>query len=119
VTFTRNIIGTILVFALTPWVAAVGISNVIITITVLGTVVLAFVLLFIWKGKRMRVWTTGRYRYYAERQFENAGFVSVVGRQEKGSGWEEKGKMRRIGIGMRGKGEGKENDSVRLGHSKY
>lgn len=68
VTFTRNLIGTIFVFALTPWIARVGISNVIITITVIGTVVLAFVFSFIFYGKRFRAITTRRYRYYAGRQ---------------------------------------------------
>ncbi|RDW88471.1 hypothetical protein BP6252_00503 [Coleophoma cylindrospora] len=55
VTFTRNAVGTIFVFALSPWIAAVGISNVIITITVIGTAVLAFVGVFIVWGKKMRV----------------------------------------------------------------
>ncbi|KAE8440904.1 hypothetical protein EG329_006325 [Mollisiaceae sp. DMI_Dod_QoI] len=70
VTFIRNIIGTIFVFALTPWINAVGIQNVIITITVIGTVVLAFVFLFIFKGKSFRVRSAKRYRGYAEKQFE-------------------------------------------------
>ena len=70
VTFTRNIIGTILVFALDPWIHAMGIQNVIVIITVLGTVVLAFVFVFIYWGKKMRVRSAGRYRFYAERQFE-------------------------------------------------
>ena len=70
VTFTRNIIGTILVFALSPWMDAVGTQNVIITITAIGTVVLSFVGLFIFKGKEFRVRTTKRYRHYAQRQFE-------------------------------------------------
>ena len=60
----------ILVFALTPWVSAMGIKNVIIMITVIGTAVLSFVVVFITWGKQFRVWTTKRYRYYAERQFE-------------------------------------------------
>jgi uncharacterized membrane protein len=47
-----------------------GIQNVIVIITVLGTVVLAFVFVFIFWGKKMRVWSANRYRYYAERQFE-------------------------------------------------
>lgn len=47
-----------------------GIQNVIVIITVLGTVVLAFVFVFIYWGKKMRVRSAGRYRFYAERQFE-------------------------------------------------
>ena len=70
VTFTRNIISTALVFALTPWIEAMGIQNVIVIITVIGAVVFAFVFVFIFYGKKFRVWTTDRYRYYAERQFE-------------------------------------------------
>jgi uncharacterized membrane protein len=58
------------VFALTPWIDAMGIQNVIVIITVIGAVVFAFVFVFIFYGKKFRVWTTDRYRYYAERQFE-------------------------------------------------
>jgi len=46
-----------------------GIQNVIVIITVIGAVVFAFVFVFIFYGKKFRVWTTDRYRYYAERQF--------------------------------------------------
>jgi MFS family permease len=65
VTFTRNIISTALVFALTPWIEAMGIQNVIVIITVIAAVVFAFVFVFIFYGKKFRVWTTARYRYYA------------------------------------------------------
>jgi hypothetical protein len=47
-----------------------GIQNVIVIITVIGAVVSAFVFVFIFYGKKFRVWITDRYRYYAERQFE-------------------------------------------------
>jgi ABC-type transporter Mla subunit MlaD len=40
----------------------------IVTITVIGTVVLLFVFVFILYGKRFRVRTAERYRYYAGRQ---------------------------------------------------
>lgn len=70
VTFTRKIIGTILVFYLSPWIDAVGTQNVIINITVIGTVVLSFVVLLIFKGEHFRIRTRKRYRHYAERQFE-------------------------------------------------
>jgi MFS family permease len=46
---------------------SVGIQNVIVIITVTGAVVFAFVFVFIFYGKKFRVWTTDRYRYYAER----------------------------------------------------
>jgi len=70
VTFTRNLLATIFVFALTPWIDRVGMQNVFITITVLGTVVLLFCFVFIFYGKRYRIQTASRYRYFAERQFE-------------------------------------------------
>nr|POE62888.1 putative mfs-type transporter [Quercus suber] len=69
VTFTRNVLGTIFVFALSPWIAAVGTANVYVTIGVIGIAVLLFVFVFLWKGKQMRRWTTARYRWYASRQF--------------------------------------------------
>lgn len=61
---------TIFVFALTPWIDAVGITNVFVTISVIGLVVLLAVGLFIVKGKSYRRMTAGKYRYYAERQFD-------------------------------------------------
>ena len=70
VTFTRNLLSTIFVFVLTPWINAVGMMYVYVTIGVLGTVVLLFTFMFIYYGKRFRVWTAPRYRYYAGRQFE-------------------------------------------------
>lgn len=70
VTFTRNALSTAFVFAITSWIAKVGMKNVFITINVIGTVVLLFTLLFIYQGKRFRVLTTARYRYFAERHFE-------------------------------------------------
>ena len=70
VTFTRNVFSTIFVFVITPWIAKVGMKNVFITINILGTVVLLFTFLFIYLGKRFRVYTVGRYRWCAERQFE-------------------------------------------------
>ena len=70
VTFTRNALATIFVFALTPWITKDGMQNVFITITVLGTAVLLFAFGFLYYGKRWRVMTTERYRYYAARQFD-------------------------------------------------
>lgn len=69
VTFTRNALGTIFVFALSPWIAQVGVANVYVTVGVIGIVVLLFILVFVWKGKHMRRWTATRYRTYADRQF--------------------------------------------------
>lgn len=70
VTFTRNALATIFVFALTPWINGVGMKNVFITIGVIGIAVLSFAFVFIAKGKQFRIWTAPRYRYFAERQFD-------------------------------------------------
>lgn len=69
-TFTRNTLSTIFVFSMVPWVNAVGISNVFNTIGAIGAVVLLFSGVFIWKGKHWRHMMRGRYRYYADRQFD-------------------------------------------------
>lgn len=45
-------------------------KNVFITINIIGTVVLCFTFLFVYRGKQFRVYTAARYRYFAERQFE-------------------------------------------------
>ena len=71
VTFTRNVFSTILIFVVTPWINGVGMKNVYITIGVILTVVLFGNFGFIYYGKKFRVMTTKRYRYYAERQFES------------------------------------------------
>ncbi|KAH6720244.1 hypothetical protein BKA61DRAFT_708486 [Leptodontidium sp. MPI-SDFR-AT-0119] len=70
VTFTRNLIATILVFALTPRIERMGIQNCVITIYATGMFILCFVALFIWKGKRFRVWTAERREKLAEKEFE-------------------------------------------------
>ncbi|KAL1970634.1 hypothetical protein VTN77DRAFT_4278 [Rasamsonia byssochlamydoides] len=72
VTFTRNLISTIFVFVLTPWINQVGMKNVYVTIGVLMTVVLLGTFYFIYDGKRLRVKTTRSYRYYAARQVERS-----------------------------------------------
>ncbi|KAK5129231.1 hypothetical protein LTR08_003734 [Meristemomyces frigidus] len=69
VTFTRNLLSTIFVFALSPWIASVGMANVYVTIGVIGIAVLSFVFVFIWKGKQFRRNSAKRYRWYAERQY--------------------------------------------------
>ncbi|KAK5110059.1 hypothetical protein LTR62_006303 [Meristemomyces frigidus] len=69
-TFLRNLFSTIFVFAMPAWAAAVGIPNVFNTIGAIGSVILCFAGVFIWKGKQLRVRTAGTYRYYAVRQFD-------------------------------------------------
>lgn len=53
-----------------------GIQNCVITISAIGTFILAFVVLFIWKGKMFRVWTRERYLRMAEREGKSG--VAVV-----------------------------------------
>ncbi|KAH8892305.1 MFS general substrate transporter [Thozetella sp. PMI_491] len=69
-TFARNTFSTIFVFAMTPWIAAVGMANVFNIIGVLGLVILLFSFVFIWQGKRWRFTAAKRYKYYAQRQFD-------------------------------------------------
>ncbi|KAJ9231286.1 hypothetical protein DTO169E5_8041 [Paecilomyces variotii] len=71
VTFTRNLLSTIFVFVLLPWIAKVGMKNVYVTIGVLLTAVLLGTFIFILYGKMFRVKTAHVYRYYAARQFES------------------------------------------------
>ncbi|KAE8375276.1 major facilitator superfamily domain-containing protein [Aspergillus bertholletiae] len=70
VTFVRNLISTVFVFALAPWVASVGLSGFYITFGLILTVILAANLIFIYFGKKFRYMTAKRYRYYAERQID-------------------------------------------------
>jgi MFS family permease len=69
-TFVRNILATIFVFAMVPWVNSVGMANVFNTIGAIGLVVLLFAFAFIWKGKHWRFVCAKRYKYYAARQFD-------------------------------------------------
>ncbi|KAI1778700.1 MFS general substrate transporter [Hypoxylon cercidicola] len=69
-TFSRNTLSTVFVFAMSPWIAAVGMSNVFNTIGAIGLAILLFSFIFIWKGKVWRVKNAKRYRYYAARQFD-------------------------------------------------
>ncbi|KAF2768726.1 MFS general substrate transporter [Teratosphaeria nubilosa] len=69
-TFARNTMSTIFVFAIPAWIPAVGMANVFNTILPIELVILSFAAVFIWKGKLMRAKTAGIYRHYAERQFE-------------------------------------------------
>ncbi|KAF9875164.1 hypothetical protein CkaCkLH20_07430 [Colletotrichum karsti] len=69
-TFTRNVLSTIFVFAMPAWIAAVGIPNVFNTIGAIGVLILSFSVFFIWRGKKLRAQTAKVYKYYAERQFE-------------------------------------------------
>lgn len=69
-TFSRNTLSTVFVFAMTPWIDAVGMANVFNTIGAIGLVVLLFAFVFMWKGKAWRHQCAGRYRYFAAKQFD-------------------------------------------------
>lgn len=69
-TFSRNTLSTIFVFAMTPWIDAVGMANVFNTIGAIGLAVLLFAFAFLWKGKAWRHKTAWRYKYFAARQFD-------------------------------------------------
>lgn len=70
VTFVRNSISTIFVFALTPWILSAGISGFYISFSVVvGTILLGLVI-FLLFGRKFRVKSAARYRRYAEKQID-------------------------------------------------
>ncbi|KAI8409104.1 hypothetical protein FOFC_12056 [Fusarium oxysporum] len=70
VTFTRNICSTMFIFALPPWIAAAGLQNVFITMSVLITAILFGSGIFVAFGKRFRYRYRKTYRKFAARQFD-------------------------------------------------
>ncbi|KAK3626956.1 hypothetical protein LTR56_019495 [Elasticomyces elasticus] len=70
VTFVRNLMSTIFVFAMPAWVDAVGVPNVFNTIGAIAATILSCAAIFLWKGKHFRVKTAKVYKHWAERQFE-------------------------------------------------
>lgn len=65
VIFVKNLFPTILVFSLTPWIAATGMANVFIVLTVLVVFVLLWNILFLIYGKRFRERSAEKYRWLA------------------------------------------------------
>ncbi|KAJ5535969.1 major facilitator superfamily domain-containing protein [Penicillium frequentans] len=66
VTFVRNLLATIFVFAITPWEAAVGLQSVFLTLGVFMIAILGpGTLVFMYFGKQLRAKTAGRYRSYS------------------------------------------------------
>ncbi|KAH6974177.1 serine/threonine kinase 16 [Ilyonectria sp. MPI-CAGE-AT-0026] len=70
VTVVRNTFSTAFIFAVTPWVAAVGIKWVIITIVLITTVILMLTAVLIKWGKTFRAQTAERYQRFALLQYK-------------------------------------------------
>ena len=69
VAFVRNALGTILVFAVPPWVNNMGVYSMFVLLGCLGLVVSStYIPMLIW-GKKWRIRCAKRYEYYALRQF--------------------------------------------------
>ncbi|OKL61002.1 hypothetical protein UA08_03674 [Talaromyces atroroseus] len=68
VTFVRNSVSTIFVFALDPWFAVNGISNVILAITLIATFCLSFAAVLLKWGKQFRIHTAAQYAEYSLKQ---------------------------------------------------
>lgn len=68
IVFMRNVFSLVVLFALTPWIEAMGLQNVhIITAVACFAVLLLPIPLLIW-GKKARVATAAKYRRMAMRQ---------------------------------------------------
>ncbi|KAH7177067.1 serine/threonine kinase 16 [Dactylonectria macrodidyma] len=75
VTVVRNTFSTAFIFALTPWVAAVGIKYVLVTILLIACAILMVFGVFIRYGKAFRERSAERYQYYAVRQYKDNVFT--------------------------------------------
>lgn len=65
VTFIRNLISTLFVFALAPWCDRVGLKWFYVTFGLIVLVILLGNLIFIYWGKTFRVKAAGRYRHFS------------------------------------------------------
>ncbi|KAH8703777.1 major facilitator superfamily domain-containing protein [Talaromyces proteolyticus] len=65
ITFIRNAVNTGIIFALTPWFAAIGVQYVILTLALIATLILSFVMVFLKWGKRFREQTSVRYKKFS------------------------------------------------------
>lgn len=71
VIFVRNVFSVVVLFALTPWITAMGIQNLHILISVICFVVMLLPIpLLVW-GKKARVATAESYRKMALRQLSH------------------------------------------------
>ncbi|PYH49114.1 uncharacterized protein BP01DRAFT_379498 [Aspergillus saccharolyticus JOP 1030-1] len=64
-TVVRDVISTIIVFALQPWVDRVGLNRFYVTLGLITMAIMIGNLLFIYSGKTFRVKPAGRYRHFA------------------------------------------------------
>lgn len=71
VTVVRNTFSTAFIFAMTPWIAAIGLKWVLVTILLIACAILMFFGVFIRYGKTFRGHTASRYEYYAARQYKD------------------------------------------------
>ncbi|KAJ5689554.1 hypothetical protein N7462_003946 [Penicillium macrosclerotiorum] len=65
VTFIRNLISTIFVFALAPWVNRVGLTWFYVTFGLIVTVIMLGNIVFIYFGKMFRARVASRYRHFS------------------------------------------------------
>lgn len=69
VAFMRNLLATIFVFAVTPWLNAVGLPNMFLTFGMILLLVLGpGTIAFLYYGKRVRTWIVARYHHYSSWQ---------------------------------------------------
>lgn len=68
ISFVRNILSVVMLFGLTPWLDKLGVRdfNICIAFLCLGFLLMTLPLIF-W-GKKARIATEKKYRYYAMRQ---------------------------------------------------
>lgn len=69
IVFVRNAISTGLIFAIPPWISAMGVYDMFVVCAVLAALIaLTCVPLIVW-GRRWRIALAGRYQGFAERQY--------------------------------------------------
>ncbi|KAJ5832290.1 hypothetical protein N7474_000601 [Penicillium riverlandense] len=71
VTFVRNSISTIFVFALTPWISSAGITGFYISFSVIVSTILLGLVIFVFFGRKFRVKSAARYRHFADKQIDS------------------------------------------------
>ncbi|KAJ5215812.1 major facilitator superfamily domain-containing protein [Penicillium cinerascens] len=71
VTFVRNVISTIFVFALSPWITSAGITGFYISFSAIVSAILLALLIFVFFGRKFRVKFAERYRFFAKKQIDS------------------------------------------------